>query len=197
MVMLLPSSIALSVLNLVGLAFISGWGRSGRTHLSDTLLNVLAFAVQIPLIIAFCIWLYRVLCNAKARHPLAGISPGWAVGSFFIPIVNFFAPYFVVRRAWEADVSPDAAPVAWWFVPWSLSGALGIVAGIGIAVISFSFFASTGAEEPLDIEAFYRALRPFQLVVETLSLALTATSAVFLVRLAHRWTPLQEGRPVS
>jgi hypothetical protein len=53
-------------------------------------------------VVFFMMWIYRVYKNL----PSLGIqftqySPGWAVGYFFIPLVNIVIPYLVVKEIWE------------------------------------------------------------------------------------------------
>ena len=104
-----------------------------------TLAELLQFLVAIPtifiylaLVVAFLIWLHRVaknlpaLGNAKSRIEY---TPGWAVGSFFIPFANLFMPYKGVKEVWEKSdpavrteedfmfAPPSSAPsllVGWW-----------------------------------------------------------------------------------
>lgn len=40
-------------------------------------------------------------------------SPGWAVGSFLVPILNFFRPYQVAREIWKASDPSVAADAGW------------------------------------------------------------------------------------
>ena len=60
--------------------------------------------VFVALVVAFLMWLHRVvknlpaLGNAKQR---VEYSPGWAVGSFFVPFVNLVVPYKAVKEVWE------------------------------------------------------------------------------------------------
>jgi Domain of unknown function (DUF4328) len=94
-------------------------------------IQMLMLGVFIALVVAFLLWLYRVmrnlpaLGNAKAR---VEHTPGWAVGSFFVPFMNLFIPYRAVREAWvksdpavhtEEDLvftppSPTGLVLAWW-----------------------------------------------------------------------------------
>lgn len=58
--------------------------------------------------ILFLVWLYRVHRNLPALGVRrAKYSPGWAVGWFFVPIVNLVLPYDVVKELWK-DSNPDA-----------------------------------------------------------------------------------------
>jgi hypothetical protein len=41
-------------------------------------------------------WIYGVARNAKALRPALGVTPGWAVGWFFVPFANLVKPCTVV-----------------------------------------------------------------------------------------------------
>jgi hypothetical protein len=70
--------------------------------------------VYIVTSIAFCMWFYRAYKNLKVwRIPGLKYSAGWAVGYFFIPILNLFRPYQVAQEIWKASdprVSIEAGP---------------------------------------------------------------------------------------
>ena len=57
---------------------------------------------------SFLIWTYRVYSNLK---PLGAgslrYSAGWAVGAFFVPILNIMRPYQIFDEIWKAS-DPDA-----------------------------------------------------------------------------------------
>jgi hypothetical protein len=87
--------------------------------------GTLDFFLFIALIVLFCVWIHRVNSNARAlgAHGMR-FSPGWAVGWFFIPIMNLFRPYQIVRELWKAsdpervnDWEQIPTPIwlkAWW-----------------------------------------------------------------------------------
>jgi hypothetical protein len=99
--------------------------------------------------IALLVWIYAAHKNLPALVPSRNleISPGWAVGWFFIPIMNLFKPFQAMRQLWnESDpaqlqLQPDppsvlhSAPpvtlVGWW---WGLR----IVSNIAGRVFSVS-----------------------------------------------------------
>jgi hypothetical protein len=61
-------------------------------------------AVNLATIIAVCMWIYRAYDNlAYLRAAGRQYSPGWAVGYFFIPILNLFRPCQVVQEIWRAS----------------------------------------------------------------------------------------------
>lgn len=79
--------------------------------------------------VMFCCWFYRVYRNAtllSANKP--PMSPGWAVGYFFIPILCLFRPFQAAKFAWVecARVASPERPsrpvlVALWWIAWIVS----------------------------------------------------------------------------
>lgn len=116
---------------------------------------VLAFLVTV---IFFSIWFYRAYRNlpalgARGLHT----SPGWAVGYFYIPIVNLYRPYRAAKEIWQASV-PTSEPnhpnawqdqkvssiVGWWWGFWIASSVLGRISNrISSNVESLSGYRST------------------------------------------------------
>ena len=73
--------------------------------------------------IAILVWLYRANRNAHLIGTLEmEVSPGWAVGWFFVPFANLFMPYRAVSEVWAASGSavpgaarpPLALLIGWW-----------------------------------------------------------------------------------
>lgn len=67
------------------------------------------------------IWIYQVTVNARALSgtPL-DTSPGWAVGSFFVPLFNLYLPFSSLREVTRAsspaaDSSDGPLPLLWFF----------------------------------------------------------------------------------
>ncbi len=91
--------------------------------------------IYIGLIIAFCMWVHRASKNLAALNVVGQrFSPGWSVGWWFVPIMNLFRPYQVIREicrgshlqatrqdslAWR-DVPPSAI-LGWWWGIWIVS----------------------------------------------------------------------------
>ncbi len=74
-------------------------------------------------VIFVAMWLYRAHANLRdAGVDGLAISPGWAVGWYFVPIANLFRPLEAMRELWanshgEGDrFADDAHPQigAWW-----------------------------------------------------------------------------------
>jgi hypothetical protein len=65
---------------------------------------IIQIVVYIALVVSFLLWLHRATKNVPALgNPQSHVeyTPGWAVGSFFIPLGNLFMPYRAVKEAWE------------------------------------------------------------------------------------------------
>ncbi|EYF03325.1 DUF4328 domain-containing protein [Chondromyces apiculatus] len=74
----------------------------------------------LPAAIAFLTWFHRLYSNLRpiTDEPVLH-SPGWAVGSFFVPFINLVMPYQLMRHAWSHNAPPserDRAPLlgCWW-----------------------------------------------------------------------------------
>lgn len=105
--------------------------RAESNDARQTFVGLLHLGVRLLLAVAFLFWLHRVTRNVPALgNPKMKIdyTPGWAVGSFFIPFGNLFMPYRAVREVWaksdpaartEADVRFGGLPtpplvLGWW-----------------------------------------------------------------------------------
>lgn len=73
----------------------------------------LAIPLTVATAIAFLLWLYRVCENLRSyRGTTLALTPGEAVGSFFIPFINLVRPYEVLRDVWTASSSANTASSA-------------------------------------------------------------------------------------
>lgn len=105
-----------------------------RVQLASGARAILFIATCIP----FGMWIYRAAKNTRALGATGlQASPGWAVGSYFIPIVNFFAPFIAMREIWRASLDPgnwEAARstplLGWWWTLWIVNGLAGWLAQI-------------------------------------------------------------------
>jgi hypothetical protein len=70
----------------------------------------------IAAIVFKCIWQYRAATAARALGLPARHSPGWGVGSRFVPIVNFWMPYQAVRDCLPANDPHRPLVLRWWLL---------------------------------------------------------------------------------
>jgi hypothetical protein len=92
-------------------------------------------AVLIACFVVVGRWIY--VANANAHSFGTGgmsISPGWAVGWFFIPLANLVKPYEGMKEAWRTshDVAglyeeAESPVVGWWWGLWIVNGIVGWV----------------------------------------------------------------------
>ena len=113
-------------------------------------------AAYLATIVVFLMWFYRAHKNLPALG-ITGLeySPGWAIGGFFIPILNLVRPYQVAKEIWDSSdpinhpshsttVGQFAAGqsnlVLTWWITFMLSAALGNFAAsyesFGVAILS-------------------------------------------------------------
>jgi hypothetical protein len=107
------------------------------------MVGLFRLGVQIAVIVVFLMWIYSAHANLRALgsrefYESLRFSPGWAVGYFFIPIVNLFRPIQVVQEIWRAS-DPNVQsehPHAWkrapgcvlagfWWAFWLVGNMLG------------------------------------------------------------------------
>ena len=97
------------------------------------LIALVEVVIYLATVIVFLMWLYRAYKNLRGLNPWNRLdySPGWAVGSFFIPFMNLVVPYRIVKEVWQKSGPPDEAvmaapnPPGWfaaWWLFWLLAG---------------------------------------------------------------------------
>ncbi|MEQ1828704.1 MAG: DUF4328 domain-containing protein [Pirellula sp.] len=122
--------------------------------------------------IVFGYWINRSHQNVRwfgAQN--LSITPGWAVGYFFVPIFNLFRPYVAMSELHKSSHNP----IAWtksdsggltslWWALWILAGFLGQIAfriAVGadtlpeIQASTVAQLVSDVAEIPLSLVAFF------------------------------------------
>ena len=80
----------------------------------------------------YFIWLYRSVSNALRFCPKSTkITPGWAIGWYFIPFANFVIPYNEMKELYKISRNPDnwesqkpMPEIRCWWLFWILSNAL-------------------------------------------------------------------------
>jgi len=100
------------------------------------LLSFLELIIYVTTVVFFSIWLYRAADNVRAFDTWRRLkhSPGWAVGSFFIPFLNLVVPYRAVKEVWQESgppgerhlsaTNPPAFFPVWWLF-WLLASFAG------------------------------------------------------------------------
>lgn len=101
-----------------------------RTYEAVSWLYTIIFFVHV---IVFCFWTYKVVKNSWTRSSVPGVqsvSPGWAVGYYFIPILYLWKPYGAMKEVWRTtfdDSKSTGILLLWWWV-WIFSNVIEQVA---------------------------------------------------------------------
>jgi hypothetical protein len=88
---------------------------------------------QVAIAVLFIIWLFRAAKNNEALGRVgARFTPGWSIGSWFIPLANFVIPVLIVQDLWRGSSAESrrgdplwrtgrgSALVGWWWAAgWS------------------------------------------------------------------------------
>ncbi|MDE2763285.1 MAG: DUF4328 domain-containing protein [Gemmatimonadota bacterium] len=72
------------------------------------------------------VWIHRANHNARALGATGlKMTPGWAVGWYFVPIAWFWKPYQAMKEIWQASIDPKhwwrqgGSPLlVWWWGLW-------------------------------------------------------------------------------
>jgi hypothetical protein len=96
-------------------------------------------------IVVTLIWQHRAASAARALGYPTTHSPGWGVGSWFVPIVNLWFPYQAIRDCLPPG-DPNRAHILQWWLAYMLGGLVG--AGAFVAA-----FFSSGVAVALSIPA--------------------------------------------
>ena len=83
-------------------------------------------------------WIYFACTNAVAMGARdMMVTPGWAVGVYFVPVANLVMPFQSMREIWKGSTRPQdweivkaPAVIAWWWLFWLTSNIAGILAGV-------------------------------------------------------------------
>lgn len=85
-------------------------------------------------------WIYRAACNVRALGA-QGLDdkPGWAVGWYFIPLMNLVMPFRAMQQIWQSsraprqwNKQPTPGLLRWWWGLWLSVNLFGM--GVGIIV---------------------------------------------------------------
>jgi hypothetical protein len=72
------------------------------------LLGLLLSGVSLFTYVVFLVWTHTAAKNIRSfGHDGFEFTPGWAVGWWFIPVMNWFKPFQALREIWQAS-DPDA-----------------------------------------------------------------------------------------
>ncbi len=103
---------------------------------AELILVAVQLIVYLAAIVVMLRWIYLAHANVRAlgAQDMMG-SPGWAVGWFFVPLVNLVMPFIMMRELWKASAHPRdwqaASAPAWiaiWWGFWVAAGLADVIA---------------------------------------------------------------------
>jgi hypothetical protein len=127
--------------------------------------TVSGFVYLIYFVIFLC-WNYRVLSNSRRMDAsVQTVSPGWGVGSYFVPIVQFWVPAKALLQASRVSGTSGGKVLAWWIV------SMGMLA---IVLLYFGWMAWAAEDESVfdRITVFDHAITLVSVVVMVLEVAM-------------------------
>jgi heme/copper-type cytochrome/quinol oxidase subunit 2 len=95
----------------------------GRVDFINGIVGLIYLVVWVVVTIFCAVWICRASANARTIQPSENrVRPGWAVGYFFVPIINLWMPFKAMKQIWNSSHSPDGcidddAPgffMVWW-----------------------------------------------------------------------------------
>jgi len=118
-------------LNLLGGSFSQAEAEANDAR--QQVIGVLLLVSFIIMGITFLKWMYRANSNCHGFGPQdMQFTPGWSIWCFFIPILNLYRPYQVMKEIWKVSTNPidwenetDSSLVGWWWGLWLISGFVG------------------------------------------------------------------------
>lgn len=139
----------------------------------------------LALIVCFVLvgrWIYRTNANAHLLSDDLTITPGWAVGWYFVPFANLVKPYQGMKEAWFSSHSAgglqgeaETAMLPWWWGLWLATNILGNISlQISLRLDGIDGSPSQGV-----------------LLVDLLAAALNVPLCLILVRLMRRLARVQ------
>lgn len=110
--------------------------RTGSEGVLEVLMGLLGAGVAIGCLltgVVFCIWAYRAAANIRAiGETYVTVTPGGAVGWWFVPIANLWKPLDAIREIYQGSANAadgEERPLhvtpkllKWWWAFWLLNG---------------------------------------------------------------------------
>lgn len=120
-------------------AFPGGYLDNGLASLSESVSGMTAAISLLAYLVTSILVLRWIYLSARAAYSVSHrmtVTPGWAVGRFFLPIVNLWTPYQGIAEIWRVSVAPAAPDVVptpvilrWWWGLWLASSLFGHIGG--------------------------------------------------------------------
>tara|TARA_B100000945_G_C20390257_1_gene601842 strand:+ start:821 stop:1543 length:723 start_codon:yes stop_codon:yes gene_type:complete len=129
-----------------GMQYTQGEAMANDTR--EMAIGLAALAIYILTAIVFGIWIVRAHKNLYAfKLQRLSYTPGWALGWFFVPILNYIRPFQAMKELWQAshggvkwDSFASANLINLWWLLW-------VVNSIYSTVVSRMFLSPSNIDE--------------------------------------------------
>jgi Domain of unknown function (DUF4328) len=150
--------------------------------------------------VVFIIWFHRIRTNAELFDPAGQrLSRGWAIGSWFTPVVNLWFPARIASNAWRSSTpypeSPRLVLVAWWWALWIATNVSIVISRLLAVDDGDEFFSS---QEEYD-EALTQAQSAvgFNILGSLLGIAAAILAMLFVLKMTRRQITKFEQGPMG
>lgn len=105
-----------------------------NNDLREEIINVFIILAYIASSITFILWFRRAYYNLHQRVKTLRFGEGWAAGSWFVPFINLYRPYQIMKELYEETkiylernnptmkIKTTTLFVGWWWALYLLSG---------------------------------------------------------------------------
>ncbi|MDR1190157.1 MAG: DUF4328 domain-containing protein [Verrucomicrobiales bacterium] len=146
----------------------------------------LGLGVYIVTGVIFLKWKYRANLNCRGFGATdMRFTPGWSIGWYFIPFLNFVRPYQVMKEIWKVSSNPSnwqtqkGSPIlGWWWTLWLVSCFLGRIV----------FHMSKNVNSPSSLEAATMA----SIISSMVTISLTIVAVTLVSRIIEKQTKLTQ-----
>jgi hypothetical protein len=103
----------------------------------EQIVAIIYMAAFIISIVTFILWFRRAYYNLHIKLDHLSLSEGWAAGSWFVPIVNLFRPFQIMKELYQEtenlliqertviDENFTTRYLGWWWALWIINSAIG------------------------------------------------------------------------
>jgi hypothetical protein len=99
------------------------------------LIAIVLVVAYITSVITYIRWFRRAYYNLHSVTNYLTYTEGWAAGSWFVPIINLFWPYRIMKEMYERtqqllnekghDIYPQLDYIGWWWALWIIINGFG------------------------------------------------------------------------
>jgi heme/copper-type cytochrome/quinol oxidase subunit 2 len=101
-----------------------------RNDLREFIIGVISFIAFFVYTITFLLWFKRAYSNLHKKTTGLSYTAGWAVGSWFVPIINFYRPYKIMKELYCEtkkilnDETISTCLLGWWWAFFLIEGSI-------------------------------------------------------------------------